>query len=254
MDEIAAASGELIVFIDEMHTVVGAGGGGEGGMDAGNILKPRLARGELHLVGATTLKEYRTIEKDPALERRFQPVTVGEPSIEDAVLILHGLQARVRGAPRRELHRRRAARRRRASATLPHRPRAARQGDRPDRPGRRAAAPAARRAASTCRGAHRRAWPSSRPTRTRPSAPSSYEEASAHPRPDRGTCRPQLDRAEPATDAPRPTAAAPRRPPIVDEAEIAAVICPRHRHSGEPAHRERARAPRRASRTSCTRA
>ena len=61
-------------------------------MDAGNILKPRLARGELHLVGATTLKEYRTIEKDPALERRFQPVKVGEPSIEDAVLILHGLQ------------------------------------------------------------------------------------------------------------------------------------------------------------------
>ena len=61
-------------------------------MDAGNILKPRLARGELHLVGATTLKEYRTIEKDPALERRFQPVRVGEPSIEDAVLILHGLQ------------------------------------------------------------------------------------------------------------------------------------------------------------------
>ncbi|MBO0985266.1 ATP-dependent Clp protease ATP-binding subunit [Rathayibacter sp. SD072] len=92
MDEIAARSGELIVFIDEVHTVVGAGGAGEGGMDAGNILKPRLARGELHLVGATTLKEYRTIEKDPALERRFQPVRVGEPSIEDAVAILHGLR------------------------------------------------------------------------------------------------------------------------------------------------------------------
>ncbi|PPH43334.1 AAA family ATPase [Rathayibacter sp. AY1C9] len=92
MDEIAAHSGELIVFIDEVHTVVGAGGGGEGGMDAGNILKPRLARGELHLVGATTLKEYRTIEKDPALERRFQPVRVGEPGIEDAVAILHGLR------------------------------------------------------------------------------------------------------------------------------------------------------------------
>ncbi|PPH35683.1 AAA family ATPase [Rathayibacter sp. AY1E3] len=92
MDEIAAHSGELIVFIDEVHTVVGAGGGGEGGMDAGNILKPRLARGELHLVGATTLKEFRTIEKDPALERRFQPVRVGEPGIEDAVAILHGLR------------------------------------------------------------------------------------------------------------------------------------------------------------------
>jgi ATP-dependent Clp protease ATP-binding subunit ClpC len=91
MDEAAAAGGELIIFIDEVHTVVGAGGGGEGTMDAGNILKPRLARGELHLVGATTLKEYRVIEKDPALERRFQPVKVGEPSIEDAVQILRGL-------------------------------------------------------------------------------------------------------------------------------------------------------------------
>ncbi|WP_426320498.1 ATP-dependent Clp protease ATP-binding subunit [Microbacterium sp. E-13] len=92
MDEISALKGELIVFIDEVHTVVGAGGAGDGGMDAGNILKPRLARGELHLVGATTLKEYRVVEKDPALERRFQPVRVGEPSIEDAVLILQGLK------------------------------------------------------------------------------------------------------------------------------------------------------------------
>ncbi|AXH34843.1 ATP-dependent Clp protease ATP-binding subunit [Humibacter sp. BT305] len=93
MDEISAHKSELIVFIDEIHTVVGAGGSGSGeGMDAGNILKPRLARGELHLVGATTLKEYRQIEKDPALERRFQPVTVPEPSIEDSVLILTGLR------------------------------------------------------------------------------------------------------------------------------------------------------------------
>jgi ATP-dependent Clp protease ATP-binding subunit ClpC len=93
MDEVRARRDELIVFIDELHTVVGAGGSGDsGGMDAGNILKPRLARGDLHLVGATTLKEYRRIEKDPALERRFQPVTVGEPSIEDAVLILSGLR------------------------------------------------------------------------------------------------------------------------------------------------------------------
>jgi len=92
MDEIAAHRESTIVFIDELHTVVGAGGSGEGGMDAGNILKPRLARGDLHLVGATTLGEYRRIEKDPALERRFQPVTVGEPSIEDAVQILHGLR------------------------------------------------------------------------------------------------------------------------------------------------------------------
>ncbi|GAA1882170.1 ATP-dependent Clp protease ATP-binding subunit [Paeniglutamicibacter psychrophenolicus] len=95
LDEIAAQDGEVIVFIDELHTVVGAGGGGgEGSMDAGNILKPRLARGELHLIGATTLAEYRKVEKDPALERRFQPVTIGEPSIEDAVAILHGLKDR----------------------------------------------------------------------------------------------------------------------------------------------------------------
>lgn len=91
MDEIAAHKGEIIVFIDEVHTVVGVGGSGDGGMDAGNILKPRLARGDLHLVGATTLSEYRRIEKDPALERRFQPVRVSEPSTDDAVLILEGL-------------------------------------------------------------------------------------------------------------------------------------------------------------------
>ncbi|MEH0109727.1 ATP-dependent Clp protease ATP-binding subunit [Tersicoccus sp. MR15.9] len=94
LDEIAAEKDGVIVFIDELHTVVGAGGGSEGGMDAGNILKPKLARGELHLIGATTLGEYRKIEKDPALERRFQPVTVGEPSVEDAVLILAGLKDR----------------------------------------------------------------------------------------------------------------------------------------------------------------
>jgi ATP-dependent Clp protease ATP-binding subunit ClpC len=94
MEEISANSGGIIVFIDELHTVMGAGGSGEGGMDAGNILKPRLARGELHLVGATTLGEYRKVEKDPALERRFQPVAVGEPSAEDAVRILAGLKDR----------------------------------------------------------------------------------------------------------------------------------------------------------------
>jgi len=94
MDEISERSDEIIVFIDELHTVVGAGGAGEGGMDAGNILKPRLARGELHVVGATTLNEYRKVEKDPALERRFQPVRVGEPSIDDAVQILSGLAGR----------------------------------------------------------------------------------------------------------------------------------------------------------------
>jgi ATP-dependent Clp protease ATP-binding subunit ClpC len=92
MDEISAHRNELIVFIDELHTVIGSSG--TGGADAANILKPRLARGELHLVGATTLGEYREVEKDPAFERRFQPVTVGEPNIDDAVQILMGLRTR----------------------------------------------------------------------------------------------------------------------------------------------------------------
>ncbi|GGE94668.1 ATP-dependent Clp protease ATP-binding subunit [Mycetocola zhadangensis] len=93
MGEITARKDELLIFIDELHTVVGAGGGGEsGGMDAGNILKPRLARGDLNIIGATTLKEYRRIEKDSALERRFQPVQVDEPSVDDAELILQGLR------------------------------------------------------------------------------------------------------------------------------------------------------------------
>ncbi|SEQ09690.1 ATP-dependent Clp protease ATP-binding subunit ClpC [Streptomyces sp. yr375] len=93
--EIRAHSDQLIVFIDELHTVVGAGGGGEGGsMDAGNILKPALARGELHIVGATTLEEFRRIEKDAALARRFQPILVPEPSVADALEILRGLRDR----------------------------------------------------------------------------------------------------------------------------------------------------------------
>jgi ATP-dependent Clp protease ATP-binding subunit ClpC len=94
--EIRAHSDQLIIFIDELHTVVGAGaGGGDGGsMDAGNILKPALARGELHIVGATTLEEYRRIEKDAALARRFQPIMVPEPTPADALEILRGLQDR----------------------------------------------------------------------------------------------------------------------------------------------------------------
>ncbi|MGH3630754.1 MAG: Clp protease N-terminal domain-containing protein, partial [Sciscionella sp.] len=94
IDEVTAHRDELIVFLDELHTVVGAGGA-EGAVDAGNMLKPRLARGELHLIGATTLDEYRrSIEKDAALERRFQPVHVAEPSRDDAVAILTGLKER----------------------------------------------------------------------------------------------------------------------------------------------------------------
>src|SRR3954449_5061978 len=96
LKEITDADGEVITFIDEMHTVVGAGGGSEGAMDAGNMLKPMLARGELRMVGATTLDEYRKyIEKDAALERRFQPVVVDEPSVADAISILRGLRERL---------------------------------------------------------------------------------------------------------------------------------------------------------------
>lgn len=94
LKEVTDAAGEVLLFVDEMHTVVGAGAA-EGAMDAGNMLKPLLARGELHLMGATTLDEYRTyIEKDAALERRFQPVMVEEPSVDDTISILRGLKQR----------------------------------------------------------------------------------------------------------------------------------------------------------------
>ncbi|MGB9897019.1 ATP-dependent chaperone ClpB [Thermanaerothrix sp.] len=94
LQEITAAAGEIILFVDEMHTVVGAGAA-EGAMDASNMLKPMLARGELHMIGATTVDEYRKyVEKDPALERRFQPVFVAEPSVEDTISILRGLKER----------------------------------------------------------------------------------------------------------------------------------------------------------------
>jgi ATP-dependent Clp protease ATP-binding subunit ClpB len=93
--EIKESDGQVITFIDELHTVVGAGAGGDSAMDAGNMLKPMLARGELRMVGATTLDEYRErIEKDPALERRFQQVLVAEPTVEDTVAILRGLKGR----------------------------------------------------------------------------------------------------------------------------------------------------------------
>ena len=99
LQEIKESEGEVVTFIDELHTVVGAGAGGDSSLDAGNMLKPMLARGELRLVGATTLDEYReNIEKDPALERRFQQVFVGEPSVEDTVAILRGI------APKYEAH------------------------------------------------------------------------------------------------------------------------------------------------------
>ena len=93
LKEVSESDGQIILFIDEIHTIVGAGKT-EGSMDAGNMLKPMLARGELHCIGATTLDEYRYIEKDPALERRFQPVTVDEPTVEDTISILRGIKNR----------------------------------------------------------------------------------------------------------------------------------------------------------------
>jgi ATP-dependent Clp protease ATP-binding subunit ClpB len=94
LEEIKQSDGQIVTFIDEIHTVVGAGAS-EGAMDAGNMLKPMLARGELRLIGATTLDEYReNIEKDPALERRFQQVYVGEPTVDDTIAILRGLKER----------------------------------------------------------------------------------------------------------------------------------------------------------------
>ena len=94
LNEVKKSEGKIILFIDELHTIVGAGKT-DGAMDAGNLLKPMLARGELHCIGATTLDEYRQyIEKDPALERRFQPVQVDEPTVEDTISILRGLKER----------------------------------------------------------------------------------------------------------------------------------------------------------------
>ena len=140
LKEISDAGGEVITFIDELHTIVGAGAA-EGAMDAGNMIKPMLARGELRMIGATTLDEYRKhVEKDAALERRFQPVYVGQPSVEDTVAILRGLKERY------EVHHgvRIMDSALVAAAVLSHRyiirPLPPRQGDRPGRRGRQPAA------------------------------------------------------------------------------------------------------------------
>ena len=135
LNEIKASDGQVITFIDELHTVVGAGRA-DGAMDAGNMLKPMLARGELRMVGATTLDEYRErIEKDPALERRFQQVLVGEPSVEDTIAILRGLKRPVRGAPPGADLRRGPRRGGIAVRPVHHRQVPARQGHRPGRRG-----------------------------------------------------------------------------------------------------------------------
>ncbi len=155
--EVTDSEGQIVLFIDEMHTLIGAGGGGEGAMDAANLLKPALARGELHAIGATTLKEYQKyIEKDKALERRFQAVTVDEPTQEDAISILRGIKEKY------ELHHGvritddAVIAAVELSSPLHHRPVPARQGHRPHGRGRRQAP---HRAELHARGAGRDAAP-----------------------------------------------------------------------------------------------
>ena len=132
----ARPSGQVVLFIDELHTIVGAGGA-EGAVDAGNMLKPMLARGELRAIGATTLDEYRKhIEKDPALERRFQPVFVGEPTVEDTIAILRGLKERYAVHHGVDIQDSALVAAATLSQPLHRRPLPARQGHRPRRRGR----------------------------------------------------------------------------------------------------------------------
>ena len=130
-----------ILFIDEIHTLIGAGAASGGTLDASNLLKPALSSGALKCIGATTYNEFRGMfEKDHALSRRFQKIDVNEPSVEETVEILRGLKIALRGAPRRQVHRQRAHLGGRALGPLHQRPPSARQGDRRDRRGRRRAA------------------------------------------------------------------------------------------------------------------
>ena len=232
LEEIKDTDGQVVTFIDELHTVVGAGATGDCAMDAGNMLKPMLARGELRMVGATTLDEYREhIEKDPALERRFQQVFVGEPSVEDTIAILRGLKEKYEAHHKVAITDAALV----AAATLSDRyitgALPARQGD---RPGRRGGVPAAdgdrllagrdRRAAAPGRPAA--AWRSSRsrrrPTRRRrsgwrscaPTSPTSRRSCAGLRRPlGAGEGRPQpRRRAEGAARrAARPGRARPAR-------------------------------------------
>jgi ATP-dependent Clp protease ATP-binding subunit ClpC len=156
--EVEEAKGSIVLFVDELHTVLGAGGA-EGAMDAANMLKPMLARGVLRMVGATTLSEYKKVERDGALARRFSPVLVDEPSVEDTVAILHGLRSGLRGAPRRRLTDARSPQPR-ASATAtsprsgcPTRPSTCRPGLRARPPARRRVPGAAARAVAALEAA-----------------------------------------------------------------------------------------------------
>ena len=144
LSEVTSAEGEIILFIDEMHTLVGAGKA-EGAMDASNLLKPALARGELHCVGATTLDEYRKhVEKDAALARRFQPVFVDEPTVEDTISILRGLKEKYEQHHKVRISDSALVAAATLSQPLHHRPLPARQGDRPGGRGGGAAAHAGR--------------------------------------------------------------------------------------------------------------
>ena len=194
LNEVTAAEGGIILFIDEMHTIVGAGKA-DGAMDASNLLKPALARGELHCIGATTLDEYRKhVEKDAALARRFQPVFVSQPTVEDTISILRGLKEKYE--VHHGVHITDAGDRRRRDAVEPlhRRPLPARQGDRPDRRGGLAPAHAGRLQARRAR-------------RTRPAH---------HPAQDRAGGAEEGDRrglARPAGQARAPSSASCRRSP-----------------------------------------
>ena len=214
LDEIKGSDGQVVTFIDELHTVVGAGATGEGAMDAGNMLKPMLARGELRMVGATTLDEYREhIEKDPALERRFQPVLVGEPSVEDTIAILRGLKDRYEAHHKVDITDAALV----AAATLSDRYITSRflpgQGD---RPGRRGGVPAAdgdrllagrdrRAAARRSTGCRWRSWRCEQRDRRGASRASGWTRLRARPRRPAGAAAPS---STPAGSRRRPASTA----------------------------------------------
>ena len=161
------STNDAVLFIDELHTLVGAGAA-EGAIDAANILKPPLARGELQCIGATTLDEYRKyIERDAALERRFQPVMVEEPTLEQTIEILCGIRARYEEHHKVKITDEALKRRGRPVDPLHHRPPPARQGDRPDRRGGQPRAPAHSIGAARAQGGTARAG-ARRPRRRKP--------------------------------------------------------------------------------------